>query len=144
MMDVLEHVADDKQLLKEYSTRLAAEGRIFITVPAFMFVFSGHDLFLEHHRRYTIRSLESVLYDAGLIPIKMRYYFASLFPVVAGIRLAKSMLVQNRLMETRSELKWYPAWLNKLLLAIHDIERQTLFPFNRAFGLSIFCLCRQR
>ncbi|NJL30892.1 MAG: class I SAM-dependent methyltransferase [Phycisphaerales bacterium] len=143
MMDVLEHVSDDVGLLREYADRLAGDGRIFITVPAFMFVFSGHDLFLGHYRRYTSSSLERTLRMAGLSPVKIRYYFVSLFPAVAGSRMVKRLFVKNNLMEARSELKLYPKWLNHLLLTIHDLERVSCFPFNHAFGLSLFCLCKK-
>jgi hypothetical protein len=34
-------------------TNLPADGRVLITVPAFRFLWFGHDEFLEHRRRYT-------------------------------------------------------------------------------------------
>jgi hypothetical protein len=92
MMDVLEHVDDDIGLLKQFSGPMSDNANILITVPAFEFLWSGHDVFLEHRRRYTIKSLERVVYKAGLEPVKMRYFFGSLFPAVAGIRLLKKSL----------------------------------------------------
>ena len=49
--DVLEHVDDDLALLRQYAAKLGEGGRIVITVPAFSFLWSGHDVFLEHRRR---------------------------------------------------------------------------------------------
>jgi len=54
LMDVLEHVDDDTGLLREYVQNAAPGTRFLITVPAFMWMWSGHDVFLEHRRRYTL------------------------------------------------------------------------------------------
>lgn len=143
MMDVLEHVADDAGLLKTYGENLTTGGYVLITVPAFQFMWSGHDVFLGHYRRYTIKDLESVVKQAGMTPVKSRYFFGSLFPVVAAIRLLKKALLERGTLKAQSELKPYPNWLNTTLIAVHDMERQMLFDANQLFGLSIFCLCRK-
>ncbi len=140
MMDVLEHVPDDVALLKEYADSMPDNGQVLITVPAFQFMWSGHDIFLEHYRRYTIEMMEKTITDAGLEPIKSRYFFGSLFPLIAAIRLTKRAVFDQEL-ESKSELKLYPSWLNKTLTGIHDAERMSLFSFNKYFGLSVFCLC---
>jgi len=139
MMDVLEHVEDDVALLMEYADTMPNDGKILITVPAFQFMWSGHDVFLEHYRRYTIKTIEKTITDAGLKPIKSRYFFGSLFPVIAAIRLIK----YKEIHESRSELKLYSGWFNKVLIVIHDFERISVFRFNKAFGLSVFCLCEK-
>jgi len=141
MMDVLEHVPDDVALLKEYVDQMPKGAHLLITVPAFQFMWSGHDVFLEHYRRYTIEMMETATRKAGLTPIKSRYFFGALFPVVAIIRLAKKLLLERGQVKAQSELKLYPDGLNKTLIAIHDIERQSLFNINKLYGLSVFCLC---
>jgi SAM-dependent methyltransferase len=143
MMDVLEHIEDDVAFLQEYASLLDDDGLILITVPAFQFVWSGHDVFLEHHRRYTIDQLESTLNKAGLSPIKSRYFFGILFPAVAASRMFNRHLLARGEVAPKSELKLYPGWLNRALTVLHDIERNTIFDVNRAFGLSLFCLCRK-
>ena len=143
MMDVLEHVADDLALLKEYVDTMDAGGHALITVPAFSFMWSGHDVFLEHYRRYTIKTIESVVKQAGMDTVKSRYFLGSLFPAVAALRLSKKILFNGRALRAKSELRRYPDWLNHTLIAIHDIERRTFFNFNKLFGLSVFCLCRK-
>ena len=143
MMDVLEHVPDDLALIKDYIGRMEQGGYVFITVPAFRFMWSGHDVFLEHYRRYTIGTIEEVVKKAGLTPIKSRYFFGSLFPAVAAIRLMKKVLFDHGALQAKSELKLYPDWINSTLIAVHDIERLTLFGCNKLFGLSVFCLCRK-
>ena len=68
LMDVLEHVDDDAALLAEYAGKAGAGARFLITVPAFQWMWSGHDVFLEHRRRYTLKMLEDVVRRAGLVP----------------------------------------------------------------------------
>jgi hypothetical protein len=143
MMDVLEHVDDDAGLLKLYAGPMKAGAHVLITVPAFRFLWSGHDVFLEHRRRYTAGGLENVARAAGLEVVKTRYFFGLLFPAAAVIRLAKAVLLRRKKLEARSELRRYPAWLNKVLIGIHDLERNTVFPVNRLGGLSVFCLCKK-
>lgn len=138
MMDVLEHVDDDAALLRQYAP--GPGGHVLITVPAFRFLWSGHDVFLEHRRRYTARTLEETVRAAGLEVVRMRYFFGLLFPAVAALRLLK----RAQRTEARSELAVYPRILNRALIGIHDFERRILFPFNTLAGLSIFCLCRSR
>ena len=83
MMDVLEHVDDDVGLLREYSRHLTADGRVLITVPAFRFLWSGHDDFLEHRRRYTRGMVARMVQAAGLEIVRNRYFYGMLFPAVA-------------------------------------------------------------
>ncbi len=143
MMDVLEHVPDDLALLKEYSASIEVGGHILITVPAFQFMWSGHDIFLEHYRRYTIAMIEDVVKKAGMTPIKSHYFFGSLFPAIFVVRLIKKIILKRGVLEAKSELKLYPDWLNHALIAVHDAERHIFFGFNKLFGLSVFCLCRR-
>lgn len=143
MMDVLEHVDDDVGFLKLYRHSLDNDGRILITVPAFQFMWSGHDVFLEHRRRYSIESIEAVVRRAGLIPEKSRYFFGSLFPLIATMRMLKRVLLERGAVVARSDLKVYPQWANRLLIRVHDFERRRLFACNKMFGLSVFCVCRK-
>ncbi len=57
MMDVLEHIEDDYAILKEIKSKVGENAFYFITVPAFMSVWSSHDVYLGHYRRYTIPML---------------------------------------------------------------------------------------
>ena len=143
MMDVLEHVDDDIGLLREYSDRMPKGGLVLITVPAFQFIWSGHDIFLEHRRRYTRKSVETVVKSARLEIVRCRYFFGLLFPIVAAIRLLNRAMLGARPDKARSSLKNYPPTINALLTLIHKVECALLFPFNYFGGLSIFLLARK-
>ena len=140
MMDVLEHVDDDVGLLREYADRMPSHGRVLITVPTFQFLWSGHDVFLEHRRRYTLSQIENVVRQAGLRVVKGRYFFGLLFPLVAVVRLGDRLRMQVGTTEAKSQLKLASSFINATLVRIHDVERATLFPINRMAGLTAFCL----
>jgi SAM-dependent methyltransferase len=140
MMDVLEHVDDDVELLRVYSRNLPADGHVLITVPAFQFLWSGHDAFLEHRRRYTRGMVVRMVTAAGLEVVRCRYFYGLLFPAVATMRFLES----RRQQAPQSALRKYPPLVNTLLTGVHDIERALVFPLNIFAGLSVFCLARPR
>lgn len=144
MMDVLEHVEDDIQLLKQYTESLSRVGQVVITVPAFQFLWSGHDVFLEHHRRYTRSMLSDVIEAADLQEVRSRYFFGLLFPIAAAVRLAAARKLRSGAVEPRSSLRKYGPTTNKVLTLIHDLERKLLFPANVLAGLTLFCVARRR
>jgi len=141
MIDVIEHVDDDVALMRDYAERARPGTRFLISAPAFQFLWSSHDEFLDHKRRYTLASLKHAVEAAGLAPVEMRYFFGLLFPAAAAMRMAEKTT------ETKgasSHLKDAPDWLNASLVAIHDLERMALFPFNRLAGVTAFCLAEKR
>lgn len=142
MIDVIEHVDDDIGLIAEYSSRAKEGARFLISVPAFNFLWSSHDDFLEHRRRYTLDMLTAAVEAAGLEVVSTRYFFGMLFPAVAALRLADRALNGDRA-ATKSALKSVPNWLNNTLVAIHDVERAALFPMNKLAGVTAFCLARK-
>src|SRR5262245_52771102 len=89
MMDVLEHVDDDRGLVRHYAAKVPSGAHFLATVPAFRFLWSGHDVFLEHKRRYTLAEIEATMRDAGLQVVRGAYYFGSVFPLAAVVRLAE-------------------------------------------------------
>jgi len=79
LMDVLEHVQNDSVFLKEILDKLSDDGLVLITVPAFQFLFSNHDVFLKHHRRYHRKQLLDLLHSSNLSVEKCHYFYTSLF-----------------------------------------------------------------
>ncbi len=137
MMDVLEHVDDDRWLVRHYADKVPGGAHFLVTVPAFSFLWSGHDVFLEHKRRYTLPAIETTMRDAGLKIVRGSYYFGFVFPLAAAVRLA-----DRNTTEPRSSLKKQGAITNGLLAALCAAELP-LFPINRLAGLSCFVLARK-
>ena len=142
MIDVLEHVDDDLVLVSSYMNEAPSGTLLLISVPAFEFLWSGHDVFLEHKRRYTLPKVESLVRRTGLEVVRGRYFFASLFPLVALMRLHdRWRLAAGRM--PKSALTRHSVWVNDLLRRLHYLEQVTLFRINRVAGVSVFCLARK-
>ena len=90
LLDVLEHVRDDRALLTEIVTRnLNDRGRALVSVPAWAALYTRHDEMLGHFRRYTGAELKRVLKAAGLTPLLGGGLFASLLGPRALGKLAE-------------------------------------------------------
>jgi SAM-dependent methyltransferase len=137
MMDVLEHVDDDRGLVRHYAAKVSSGAHFLVTVPAFRFLWSGHDVFLEHKRRYRLGEIETTLRDAGLQVVRGAYYFGFVFPLAAAVRLATRGAT-----EPRTSLTTHGALTNGILTAMCAAELP-LLPINRLAGLSAFVLARK-
>jgi SAM-dependent methyltransferase len=144
MMDVIEHVDDDVALIRAYTDRMPRGSMVLVTVPAFQLLWSGHDVFLEHKRRYTRASLHRAIDRAGLKVIRSRYFFAVMLPMVCAIRLGGRLRLASSSVRARSDLRVHSTWTNTALTAIHELERCTLFHVNRLAGLTVFCLAKRK
>lgn len=140
LMDVLEHVDDDVSLLKEYVDKVPRGSRFLITVPAFKFLWSGHDDFLEHKRRYTLKQLEEAVRNAGLEVKHGAYYFGMVFPIAATLRLAQKANSDGK--PTRSQLTRHHPIVNAALKSLCNVELRFM-KFNRVAGLTVFCLAEK-
>jgi SAM-dependent methyltransferase len=138
LMDVLEHVDDDVALLREYAERAPAGARFLITVPAFPWMWSGHDVFLEHRRRYTLPQTEQVVARAGLHVVHGCYYYGFLLPLAAGRRLAGRLAGASGDV-AKSDLQLHSPLVNATLGAVCSAEL-AVFAANRLAGLTVFCL----
>lgn len=140
LMDVLEHVDNDVALLKEYLNKVPNNCRFIITVPAFNFLWSSHDDFLKHKRRYTLNQLEDVVKKSGLNVKQSSYFLALVFPIAASIRLAEKVFKGSK--GARSQLRKHNPVVNAFLKILCHAE----LPFmkiNRLAGLTIYCLAEK-
>jgi len=134
MMDVLEHIEDDYAILQDIRNRLGENAHYFITVPAFMSLWSGHDVFLGHYRRYTLPVLRKLL-DTKDCKIDSHYYiYGWIFPLVWLIRRIKGGGETNASPES-SDMKPAPAPVNFLLKYINIFE-MNFRKINKLWGVT--------
>jgi SAM-dependent methyltransferase len=74
LIDVLEHLEDDKRFLDYFRRQLAPGGRLFIYVPARSELFSSFDAGIGHFRRYNRKELIDKVEEAGLHVVSCRYH----------------------------------------------------------------------
>ena len=129
-MDVLEHVADDVELLTRYTSNARPGAKVFITVPAFMSMWSAHDEYLEHFRRYRLSEIVDVASRAGLRIVHKRYLFGLIFPAAWLIRRFSGSG------KRKSDLSAMNNYANVVLRSIVKTEHR--FWWNSIFGVSAF------
>ena len=79
LFDVLEHIQDDAAFLRDLAGYLVPGGRVYLTVPAYGWLWSADDDYAGHFRRYTLTQLGRVLRAAGL-QIEFGTYIFTLLP----------------------------------------------------------------
>ncbi len=134
MMDVLEHIEDDYAILKEIKSKLGENAWFFITVPAFMSVWSSHDVYLGHYRRYTIPMVKKLL-ESCECDIENQYYiYGSIFPLVWMVRRLKRN-EENMSNPESSDMAPLPGPLNFALKQYNTFE-MNFRKINKFFGLT--------
>jgi SAM-dependent methyltransferase len=139
--DVLEHIEDHKGALSEWKRVLKDDGAIVITVPAYQWLWSAHDVSSRHRRRYTLKSLIAVATEAGLRPEKKSYAISFLLPLVVGFRLASKIL--DRKVGSQSSYVPVPRSINKLFTALLKAEAKMHNTVSLPAGTSVITILRK-
>lgn len=132
LLDVLEHVEDDRGALEAIARRLKPGGKILLTVPAFPWMWSGHDVANHHFRRYTKPALEAAIADAGLETQFLSWFNSLLFPLAAGARVWSKVTGKEG-----SDDALPPKPVNSLFEAIFGLERHAIGRVPFPPGVSI-------
>lgn len=133
LFDVLEHVEDDGAALRALFARLAPAGLIFLTVPAYQWLWSDHDRLHHHMRRYSLRALRRLAEESGFTVHHGSYFNSFLFPAAAAVRLLSKLLKLGSGDDTA-----VPAGpVNAILTGIFAAERHLLPRFSLPVGLSV-------
>jgi SAM-dependent methyltransferase len=141
-LDVIEHLDDDARALREALRVLTPGGLAIVTVPAFMFLWSEHDVVNEHRRRYRRPQLAALLRAVGFAVERLTYFNFFLFPLATADRLA-SRLARRRV---AAELTVPRPWVNRLMGDAFRSERHRVADPGRGpfpFGLSLLAVGRK-
>lgn len=84
--EVLEHVQDDRKVLKQWRQWLKPNGVILISVPSKPESWNAHDVWAGHYRRYERNSIISTLEDAGFVIEHLECYGFPLANLLETIR----------------------------------------------------------
>jgi SAM-dependent methyltransferase len=139
--DVIEHLEDDVGALRELRRTVAPGGALLVTVPAYQWLWSGHDEINHHERRYTRRTLQRAAEQAGWKQVRTTYFNSLLLPVAIVLRMLDR--VNTKTTESSLDLWVPPAPLNWLLERPLVLEAALIARSGRIpAGLSLLAVFR--
>jgi SAM-dependent methyltransferase len=91
LLDVIEHVPDDRSFLRdEVAPLLTDDGRLIVSVPAHPALYSQHDAALHHERRYTRREFLTRLRESFTVIDAGSLFTSLLAPRVVEVAAEKA------------------------------------------------------
>ena len=128
-----------------------------MTVPALRALWSSHDVFNNHHRRYDRRMMRALAAETGWQIERMTYFNSLLLPPAAAVRLLQRMR-HRELMENggavsndsqhgrhSSDVELTPPWMSPALELPLKLEARWLDRGRRTLpaGLSLLAVLRR-
>lgn len=136
VLDVLEHIEDDASAIDSLYDGMSDNGRLFVSVPAHQWLWSGHDEAHHHFRRYSMNEIACKLESAGFIVEYKSFFYSFLFPAAVAQKLLSRSSSSSMRMPSRL--------INIFLEKICDLERKIFTNGNRFLpGTSIFLVARK-
>lgn len=145
LFDLLEHIKNDAELLKEAYRICKPQGRIILTVPAHQHLWSYFDVLSHHQRRYCKKELVNKLEKAGFQIEKISFYMFFLFPIYWVFRKINLFRKGNKnlLASQLLELKPIPL-LNRFFLTLLRFEKKLITHGNLPWGASLICVAQKQ
>jgi ubiquinone/menaquinone biosynthesis C-methylase UbiE len=116
--DVIEHISDDAQVLREMYAACRPGGGIIVTVPQHKWLWSYRDEYAGHRRRYVRNELLAALAAAGFTRPWCTSFVMLLLPLMAASRMSQRT---PRSFDPSSELK-VGRFTNRILSAVMALE----------------------
>jgi SAM-dependent methyltransferase len=135
-LDVLEHISEEEAALATIRARLKPGGLLLLTVPAYRWLWSAHDVLSQHQRRYTRKWLVRTVRAAGFRVLHATYFNTFLFPIAVAY-LKMSPRASN---DPHHGMRMPGKNSNALLHSIFSAERYIVPRFRLPYGLSLL-LC---
>jgi len=136
LFDVLEHTEDDIAVLRNLNNHLRNKGFLFISVPAFQWMWGTQDVISHHYRRYTLKNLRCKIEKAGFKTIYSTYFNTLLFPPIAILRVLARLKPKTEEHSKFGDFKYGNSFSNTLLYHIFRIEKWLLPSVKFPFGVS--------
>jgi SAM-dependent methyltransferase len=136
--DVIEHVEDDQLAVNELKRVTKINALVLITVPAFMGLWSHHDVINHHFKRYKIREVNQ-LFDSKNDGNKVFYTYFNTFlflPIYFFRKVSNLLKLGEKRKGSGSDFEAFkPGIINTILYKIMRFESSVInkkikFPFG--------------
>lgn len=159
LLDTVEHVPAEDAVFAECRRVLrgpdpaqgAAGGKLLVTAPAFMFLWSRNDVINMHQRRYTAPELRAKLERHGFNVLRISYNNFFVFPLAAALILlrrgrAEPELASPHFDEEAYQVEMEPTspLLNSLLMGVGKAEAALMRRVSLPWGTSIIAVAEKR
>jgi SAM-dependent methyltransferase len=135
LLDVLEHIPEAEAVLARAMQMLAPDGRIILTVPAFLALWTSHDDINHHVTRYTRQRLRDLIVSTGGRPHSIRYFYHWTVLGKLVVRL------RERLLGPGAPERLPSSFINRALYLASRMEQRLLTPLRPPFGTSLLAVC---
>jgi SAM-dependent methyltransferase len=147
LLDVLEHIPQDEEVLRQIGRSLKPGGLLFVACPALRFFWSYNDVLAHHCRRYTKERFQELAESCDLELCRTRYFMFLLSPLVwlarvRGPDLARLGPEEVRRVLDRSHRIPAPP-LNRALSLVFSAETPLGWYLPFPWGTSILAVFRR-
>jgi SAM-dependent methyltransferase len=139
LLDVLEHIKNPVKVLEHAYGALSDDGAVFITVPAYPWLFGRWDEQLGHFRRYTIREFRRQASEAGFRVQWLNHWNSFTLPAAMAVRGWEKVFPQ----QNQPDFPEVSGFTNRLLLTAAAAERYCMDMPGVPAGLSLVGVLRK-
>ena len=146
LLDVLEHVRDEKKAFKKISQILKKDGYLIMTVPALKFFWSQNDQYAGHFRRYSTQDCTNITKGTGLKIVNCRYFmfFLSLFLWITRKLIFKRKMT-NKTLNNKVKIQYlkHNVLFNKVCTYVFNLETPIGHHINFPWGTSVLAVYKK-
>jgi len=126
-INVLEHILDDLDTLREMRRLLRTSGKLCLFVPALPFIYGTLDEAFGHYRRYDKQGLSALAHEAGFKIDKLKYF---------NLPGSFAWLLMARVLRRRSFDESPVWWYDRLVIpGVRFVESLGAPPFGQSLLL---------
>lgn len=143
LLEVAEHVEDDRLLFREIHRITKDSANIFVMVPVYNILWGSHDVKYLHKRRYSKRGFISLIESSDMTIKSMTFMHPHLFIPLLLLRLFDRMMSKQK-MGARDDFISLGKVLDSLLFYTVMLENMLIQKVSFPFGICLFAVVQKK